>query len=164
MNLQDCAAQAERLIEDVKEENSRLSRELVELRSYSETLHRDFTSLRDAAKQALDERDYYMRECAELRGKFTAFCAMATEALTTHSMAPFRPNGAPPKDEPASENIAKDDGEPIPKFLTVGGGGGHPDAITHPDGRPEWNDKQLQGPHPPAKIEGPLRLKRRIPQ
>lgn len=157
MNLQDCAAQAERLIEDVKEENSRLSHELVELRNYSETLHRDFTSLRDAAKQALDERDYYMRECAELRGKFTAFCAMATEALTTHSMAPFRPNGAPPKDEPAKEDIAKDDGEPIPKFLSA--------PELHPDGRPEWGNGVGVGLHPaPAKIEGSLRLKRRIPQ
>lgn len=138
MNLQDAAAQADRLIEDVKEENSRLSREIVELRNYSETLHRDFTSLRDAAKQALDERDYYMRECAELRGKFTSFCAMATEALQTHSMAPFRPNGAPPKDEPAKDDITKDDGEAIPSFLSI--------------------------PQDQMKIEGPLRLKRRTTQ
>ncbi len=141
LSLQEAAEAVSVELAQLRTHNDALYNETTDLRSRYETLLADFTSLRSAAKVALDERDYYMRECANLQGRFSSFCGMARDAIEDYRLAPFRPNGGAPQPttEPATitENIPKDN-EPIPQFLT----------------EPQDNVR---------KIEGPLRLRRRIP-
>lgn len=154
-SLQEAADATTKLLQELQDENARLKIENTELRNDVQALDGNYTKLQDAAGRALNERDYYMRECSILEGKFTSFCSIATEAINTHRMAPFRPNGAVPKDEPANEEGMKaiaeangmDEGDAIPAFLTK-------PIITHTT-MPEATGSR-------SKIVGPLKLKRRI--
>lgn len=163
-DLQKAADATAKLLTELQDSTDRLKIHNSELQNQVNNLEESYVRLQEAAGRALAERDYYMRECAELEGKFTSFCSIATEAINTHRMAPFRPNGAAPKDSQGdtlgpndietgvSKAIAEANGldDAIPAFLT---------KPTHPDGKPEWTDKQLQGPHKP---EGSLKLRRKV--
>lgn len=124
--LHEAALETENLITTLEDENARLKIQNSELQNQVHTLEDTYVRLQEAAGRALAERDYYMRECAELEGKFTSFCSIAMEAINTHRMAPFRPNGAAPKDEPAKASddslkaVAEANGldDAIPAFLT----------------------------------------------
>lgn len=162
-DLQKAADATAKLLLELQDSNDRLKIENAELANQVQSLDVSYTRLQDAAGRALAERDYYMRECSELEGKFTSFISIASEALNTHRMAPFRPNGAAPKDEPTNEEgmkaIAEANGvdDAIPEFLTrpiqtYGGGGEMTSSTTHVTG----------GNNQPVKIEGQLRLRRKI--
>lgn len=172
-DLQKAADATAKLLLELQDSNDRLKIENAELQNQVNNLDVNYTRLQDAAGRALAERDYYMRECSELEGKFTSFISIASEALNTHRMAPFRPNGAAPKDthegtdrhesdqptEGMMKAIAEANGmdDAIPEFLTkpiqtYGGGGGMSGSTTTVAG----SNGQL------TKIEGPLRLRRKI--
>lgn len=123
-DLQKAADATAKLLTELQGSTNRLKIENGELQNQVQNLEDSYVRLQEAAGRALAERDYYMRECAELTAKFTTFSAMAREALETHRMAPFRPNGGAPKDEPANDEgmkaIAEANGldDAIPAFLT----------------------------------------------
>lgn len=141
-DLQKAADATAKLLTELQDSTDRLKIENGELQNQVTNLTDSYVHLQEAAGRALAERDYYMRECAELEGKFTSFCSIATEAINTHRMAPFRPNGAAPKDEPAKASedslkaVAEVNGldDAIPAFLTNG----------------------------PAKLDGQLKLRRKV--
>lgn len=141
-DLQKAADATAKLLTELQEGNERLRTANTDLQNQVSNLDTCFTRLQEAAGRALAERDYYMRECSELEGKFTSFCSIATEALNTHRMAPFRPNGAAPKDEPANDEGMK----------AIAMVNGMNDAI------PEFLTKAMV----PVKIEGPLKLRRKV--
>lgn len=163
-DLQKAADATARELEILRTSNASLTDEVLSLRNELQALDTNYIRLQEAAGRALNERDYYMRECAELTAKFTTFTAMAREALETHRMAPFRPNGAAPADEPAKisdtetfKAIAEANGmdDAIPAFLTkplqVYGGGG--------SGGTDHTKSAIGDPH---KAIGPLKLRRKI--
>lgn len=123
-DLQKAADATAKLLTELQDSTDRLKIHNSELQNQVNNLEESYVRLQEAAGRALAERDYYMRECAELEGKFTSFCSIATEAINTHRMAPFRPNGGAPKDEPANDEglkaIAEANGldDAIPAFLT----------------------------------------------
>lgn len=141
-DLQKAADATSKLLLELQDANDRLKIENAELQRQVMSINMDYSRLQDAAGRVMAERDYYMRECSELEGKFTSFISIASEALNTHRMAPFRPNGAAPRDEPANE-----DG-----MVAVAEANGFDDTI------PEFLTKSQV----PAKIEGQLRLRRKI--
>lgn len=160
-DLQKAADATSKLLLELQDANDRLKIENAELQRQVTSINMDYGRLQDAAGRAMAERDYYMRECSELEGKFTSFISIASEAINTHRMAPFRPNGAAPRDsqgdtlgpndiETGIQAVAEANvmGDAIPEFLS------RPQVITHtqmPD---------ATGPRP--QIEGQLRLRRKI--
>ena len=117
-DFQDAAAKVAQELQDLRHENQDLRDENQRLRTAGEHLLEELQSIRSAAASAMAERDYYMRECSELAAKFTTFLSICREALDTHRIAPFRPNGAPPKDEAPQIEAKEVEGDPIPQFLT----------------------------------------------
>lgn len=147
--LQEAAELTARALGELRKENVQIRDDLHNIRVHAEGLLTELDNLRQGSIRALAERDYYMRECQRLDAKFTMFASMAMEALQEHRQAPFRPNGAPPPDEPAKDNggttaIAEANGldDAIPEFLTK------------PMAEPA--DKVV------PIIPGPLKLKRRL--
>lgn len=158
-DLQKAADETAKLLTELQDSTNRLKIENGELQNQVQNLTDSYVRLQEAAGRALAERDYYMRECAELTAKFTTFSAMAREALETHRMAPFRPNGGAPRDEPAAKEdiqaMAEVNGldDAIPAFLTK------PVQESEWHGPSKWNGPTTETP---AKPEGSLKLRRKV--